>query len=109
LATQLSPSDYNLVQMLIKKEFGINKSVFEKKYAQIKPLPLAILKTRLSLGEEVKFYDVELLKFANKNNLESYSLDSADRQAEALNTYPMKDQVKTLLHSMANFETQKPE
>lgn len=109
LATQLSPSDYNLVQMLFQKEFGISKSDFEKKYAQIKPLPLSILMTRLSLGEEVKFYDMELLKFANKNNLESYSLESVDREAEALNTYPMEDQVKALLHSAANFETQKSE
>lgn len=109
LAKQLSPADYTLVLELFQKEFGISKSVFEKNYGQIKPLPLSILMTRLSLGEDVRFYDMELLKFANKNNLESYSLESVDREAAALNTYPLEDQVKALLHSVANFETQKSE
>jgi uncharacterized protein YbaP (TraB family) len=109
LATQLSAADYKLVQEFFEKEFGINKSVFEKKYTRIKPLPLSILMTRLSLGEEVKFYDMELLKFANKNNLETFSLESIDREAAALNAYPMEDQVTALLHSVANFEVQKSE
>jgi uncharacterized protein len=109
LATQLTAADYQLVQEFFQKEFGITKSLFESKYATVKPLALSILMTRLSLGEKVKFYDMELLKFANKNNLETYSLESIDREATALNAFPMEDQVKALLHSVANFETQKAE
>lgn len=109
LATQLTPQDYKLVQEFFQKEFGVTKSLFESKYVTIKPLALSILMTRLSLGEKVKFYDMELLKFANKNNLETYSLESIDREATALNAFPMEDQVKALLHSVANFENQKAE
>ncbi|MBK5278074.1 MAG: TraB/GumN family protein [Bacteroidia bacterium] len=109
LATQFSEADYKIVQEFFQKEFGISKSVFDSKYANIKPLPLSILMTRLSLGEKVKFYDMELLKFANKHNLETYSLESVDREAAALNTFPMEDQEKALLHSVANFEKQKSE
>ena len=109
LATALGADDYKVVLEFFQKEFGISKSIFESKYAKIKPLPLSILMTRLSLGEKIKFYDIELLKFANKNNLESYSLESVDREAAALNTFPMNDQVKALLHSVANFEKQKTE
>jgi len=109
LATQLTADDYKLVQEFFQKEFGINKSTFESKYAVIKPLPLSILMTRLSLGEKVKFYDMELLKFANKNNLETYSLESVDREAEALNKFPIEDQIKALIHSVQNFENQKTE
>ncbi len=109
LATQLKPEDYRTVQEFFQKEFGIGKADFESKYAHIKPLALSILMTRLSLGEKVRFYDIELLKFSSKNNLESYSLESVDRESEALNKFPMDDQVKALLHSVANFEKQKSE
>ena len=109
LATQLAAVDYKVVQEFFQKEFGINKETFESKYAHVKPLTLSILMTRLSLGEKVKFYDIELLKFANKSNLETYSLESVDREATALNAFPMEDQVKALLHSVANFESQKAE
>lgn len=109
LATQLTPQDYKLVHEFFQKEFGVTKSLFESKYVTIKPLALSILMTRLSLGEKVRFYDMELLKFANKNNLETFSLEPIDREATALNAFPMEDQVKALLHSVANFETQKAE
>ena len=109
LATQLNAGDYKMVQEFFQKEFGIDKALFESKYANVKPLALSILMTRLSLGEKVKFYDIELLKFANKSNLETYSLESVDREATALNAFPIDDQVKALLHSVANFENQKAE
>lgn len=109
LATQLTAADYKLVQEFFQKEFGITKSLFESKYIKIKPLALSILMTRLSLGEKVKFYDIELLKFANKQKLETYSLESIDREATALNAFPMEDQIKALLHSVDNFEKQKSE
>lgn len=109
LATQLTAEEYKLVQEFFLKEFGISKSLFESKYATVKPLALSILMTRLSLGEKVKFYDIELLTFANKHNLESYSLESIDREAAALNSFPIEDQAKSLLHSVRNFEKQKSE
>ena len=109
LATHITAEEYKSVLVFFQKEFGITKAIFESKYANVKPLALSILMTRLSLGEEVKFYDIELLKFSNKNNLESFSLESVDREAAVLNAYPMKDQVSALLHSIANFEKQKTE
>lgn len=109
LATQLTAGDYKIVQAFFQKEFAISKSLFESKYANVKPLALSILMTRLSLGEEVKFYDIELLKFSNKHNLETYSLETVEREAVALNAFPMEDQVKALLHSVANFAKQKEE
>lgn len=109
LATQLTAGDYKIVQAFFQKEFAISKSLFESKYANVKPLALSILMTRLSLGEEVKFYDIELLKFSNKYNLETYSLETVEREAVALNAFPMEDQVKALLHSVANFAKQKEE
>jgi uncharacterized protein YbaP (TraB family) len=65
--------------------------------------------TRLSLGETVKFYDIELLRYAKKNKLKSYSLESVDREAQALNSFTIKEQCAALLHSVNNFDQQKEE
>ena len=109
LATQLTADEYKKVTDFFEREFKIDKKDFESKYAKIKPLALSILMTRLSLNEKVKFYDIELLLFAKKNKLTPFSLESIDREAQALNAYPIYNQTKALLHSIDNFETQKSE
>jgi len=109
LATALSPEDYTKLQEFFATEFGIPKGTFVKRYNHVKPLALSILMTRLSLGEGVRYYDIELLQIAKKNNVSAYSLESIDRESEALNKFPIEDQAKALMHSIANFNTQKEE
>jgi uncharacterized protein YbaP (TraB family) len=109
LKTALSAEQYNQVVVLFQKEFGVDTKTFEKKYSHIIPLALSIAMTRLSLKENVKFYDIELLAYAKKNNLETYSLEEIDREAEAINKFTMADQVKALMHSVNNFDEQKSE
>lgn len=65
--------------------------------------------TRLSLGEKLKYYDIELLKIAKANKLKTYSLEPISREAEALKKFPMDHQVKALNESIQNFEAQKKE
>lgn len=109
LATQLKPEDYTAVQEFFLKEFSVSKEHFAKHYARLIPLALSISMTRLSLGEKVKYYDIELLLLAKEKKLEAYSLESTKREAQALQKFPMNDQVAALLHSIRNFETQKQE
>jgi uncharacterized protein YbaP (TraB family) len=109
LRSVLSADEYTKVTSFFEKEFGIGTKVFEKKYARLIPLALSISMTRLSLGEGVKFYDIELLKVAKVNKLKTFSLESIEREGEAIRKYPIADQVKALLHSTDNFETQKRE
>ena len=109
LATELSPEDYGRVQVFFQSEFKISRSKFDKDFAKLIPLALSINMTRMSLGEGVKFYDIELLTLAKKNKLETYSLEPIDREAAAIQAFPMKDQETALLHSIANFENQKSE
>jgi uncharacterized protein YbaP (TraB family) len=109
LATHLSPADYNKVVSFFETEFKISKKTFESKYTKLKPLAISISMTRLSLGEKVKFYDIELLKFAKKNKVKAYSLEAVEREAQALNAFSIEDQTTALLHSVDNFETQKTE
>lgn len=109
LRTAVTAEEYSKIVSFFESEFGINKTTFEKKYAKLIPLAISISMTRLSLGEDVRFYDIELLKIAKHAKLRTYSLESIQREAQAIQKYPMADQVKALLHSVDNFETQKRE
>ena len=109
LATHLSAEDYSKVVTFFESEFKISKKQFEKKYARLVPLAISISMTRLSLGEKVKFYDIELLKFAKSNRLKTYSLEAVDREAKALTSFSIQDQSTALLHTVNNFEKQKAE
>lgn len=109
LATELPPADYELIRNFFESQFKISKARFDKEFSKLIPLALSITMTRMSLGEKVKFYDIELLTIAKKNKLETYSLEPINRESEAIQAFPMKDQVTALLHSVANFEKQKSE
>ena len=109
LQSVMSKEDYERLVAFFQSEFGIDKKAFETHYARLKPLALSITMTRLSLKEKVKFYDIELLAVAKKNNLTTYSLESIEREAAALEKFPMEDQVKALLHSVDHFDVQKSE
>jgi uncharacterized protein len=109
LKTELTPEQYKTVTDFFQREFGINASRFDAHYAKLTPLALSISMTRLSLGEKVRFPDIELLKAAKKQKVETYSLEPIEREAEALRSYAIADQITALMHSIANFETQKNE
>ena len=109
LATELSPADYEKVVRFFEKEFKISKSKFEKDFGRLIPLALSINMTRMSLGEKVKYYDIELLMIAKQYKLPAYSLEPIQREAKAIQSFPMKDQALALIHSVENFDHQKSE
>lgn len=109
LATYTTPEQYKLVASLFEKEFGIGKIVFEAKYARLKPLAISVSMTRLAIGEAVKYYDIELLRFAKANKIKTYSLEKIEREAAALNSFPVSEQVLALIHAATYFNNQKEE
>ncbi len=109
LATELPPADYERIRSFFESEFKIPKAKFEKEFSKLIPLALSINMTRMSLGEQVRYYDIELLTLAKKNKLETYSLEPINRESAAIQAFPMKDQDAALLHSITNFEKQKSE
>jgi uncharacterized protein YbaP (TraB family) len=109
LATELPAADYKKVRSFFQTEFKVSNAKFDNEFARLIPLALSMNMTRMSLGEKVKFYDIELLTIAKKSKLETYSLESIDREAAAIQAFPMKDQETALLHSIANFDKQKSE
>lgn len=109
IGTLVGADDYKKLLELFQKEFNINQKAFEKRFARLIPLALSITMTRLSLNEGIKYYDVELLKLANRYKLDAFSLEEINRESQALQKYPIQEQVKSLLNSVNNYETQKKE
>lgn len=109
LKTELSPEEYGQVTSFFDKEFHISSKKFDKNFARLIPLALSMNMTRMSLGEAVKYYDMELLLIAKKNKLQTYSLEPIERESQAIQSFPMKDQETALLHSISHFEDQKAE
>lgn len=105
----LTTDEYNKVENFFEREFNVSKKQFNKNYAKLKPLALSITMTRLALHEDVKYYDIELLKLANDLRIPTYSLEPIEREAEAFNTFPVEVQAKALMHSIENFQVQKSE
>lgn len=109
LATELSPEDYAKVVAFMEKEFKMPKAKFEKDLGKLIPLALSINMTRMGLGEDVKYYDIELLLTAKREKLKTFSLEPIKREAEAIQSFPMEEQKKALMESIANFNAQKEE
>ena len=109
LKTQLGEENYNRVRDFFLSEFGMSHIHFDTHYSKLIPLAISITMTRLSLGEKLKYYDIELLKVAKSNKLKTYSLEPISREAEALKSYPMDHQVEALNESIENFAAQKNE
>jgi uncharacterized protein len=109
LKSVLSDADYDSVQHFFENEFQIPGDVFESEYAKMIPLALIITMTRLSLGDRVTFYDIELFKMAVEYKLKTVTLEEIEREAEAIRKFSTKDQVSALMRGIANFEKQKEE
>lgn len=109
LADYMSPGDYKALLDLFLKEFKMNQAAFEKAYGNMIPLALSINMTRLSLREKVKYYDIELLKLAKQKEMDAFNLEHIEREAQAIQSYPLPDQFKALDATIKNFALQKRE
>jgi len=102
----LSAEDFLRLEKLFDEKLGIGKLKFEKVYSQFKPVLLSTTITRLSLGDNVKYMEMELMKSANKAGLDVMGLETAEREIAAMEEFDIKAQVHALLHTMDNYEEQ---
>lgn len=102
----LSKDDFLRLEKLFDERLGISKLKFEAVYSQFKPVLLSVTITRLSLGKNVKYIEMELMHIANKADLVIMGLETAEREIAAMETFAIKDQVHALLHTMDNYDEQ---
>ena len=102
----LSNEEFLRLEKLFDEKLGINKLKFETVYSQFKPVLLSVTITRLSLGKNVKYLEMELMKKAHKANLIIMGLETAEREIAAMEKFKIEDQVHALLHTMDNYDEQ---
>ncbi len=102
----LSKEDFLKLEKLFDEKLGIGKLKFETVYSQFKPVLLSVTITRLSLGKDVKYLEMELMKKAHKADLVIMGLETAEREIAAMEQFPIKDQVHALLHTINNYDEQ---
>ncbi len=102
----LSEEDFLRLEKLFDEKLGVKKLKFETVYSQLKPVLLSVTITRLSLGKQVKYMEMELMKIAKKEDLVITGLETAEREIAAMEEFDIKSQVHALLHTMDNYEEQ---
>lgn len=102
----LSTEDFLRLEKLFNEKLGISKLKFETVYSRFKPVLLSVTITRLSLGKDVKYLEMELMKKAQKGNLIIMGLETAEREIAAMEKFEIKDQVHALVHTMDNYDEQ---
>ena len=100
----MSPEDYEKVKSFFVSQLRVKRLRFDLHYKHLKPLVLSTTMTMLHLGNSVKFYETEFLKLARKYDMETLGLETIEVEIEAMNHFPLEDQVAALLHSVENFD-----
>lgn len=102
----LSPEDYNKLKNTFTDDFGVSNTKFNLVYKHFKPVMLSTTMTRLALEENVKYYELELIKLAKEKNMLMLGLETVEREVQALEKFPLEEQVKALSHTLNNLEKQ---
>ena len=102
----LSADQFGKLKKIFSERLKVSNLKFDMVYSQFKPVVLSTTMTRLSLGKNVRYYELELSKFANKNGLITLGLETASREIKAIESYDQESQIEALSHTIANFDKQ---
>ena len=106
LKDYLSKEDFIKLEDLFKERFDIGKLKFEMVYSKFKPVMLSTTMTRLALEGNIKYYEFDLINLANENGLITLGLETVEREVQALEKFPIEDQINSLKHTIENFDQQ---
>ncbi|HNP17049.1 MAG TPA: TraB/GumN family protein [Fulvivirga sp.] len=102
----LTPEEYNKLKSIFNEQLSIPEYKFNLVYKKFKPVMLSTTMTRLTLGDNIRFYENELISMAKELGLDIVALETIEQEVEALEKLPLDVQVKALKHTIANFEAQ---
>ena len=101
----LSEEEYDKLHDIFHDRLGVANMKFNLVYKKFKPIMLSTTMTRLAVGE-VHFYELDLIAKASENNMLTLGLETVEREVEALEKFPLDEQVQALKHSLENFDQQ---
>jgi uncharacterized protein YbaP (TraB family) len=102
----LTAEDYDKLKDIFTKILHVSPLKFDMVYSQFKPVVLSTTMTRLSLGKNVRYYEIEMVKMARKNGILTLGLETASREIAAIESFDEESQVKALSHTIAHFDQQ---
>lgn len=102
----LPEKEYDRLKNLFTKFLNVSTLKFDMVYSQFKPVVLSTTMTRLSLGKNVRYYEIELANMAKKDGLLTIGLETASREIAAIESFDEKSQIKALSHTIENFDQQ---
>ncbi|MEQ8928166.1 MAG: TraB/GumN family protein [Fulvivirga sp.] len=106
LADYLTEEELEKLSGIFSNRFGISDFKFNVVYKKFKPIMLSTTMTRLSYGDNVKYYELELINQANSLGITTQALEKVEKEVEALEKIKLEDQVKSLKHTLENFDDQ---
>lgn len=101
----LTESEYDKLHDIFHDRLGVNNLKFNIVYKKFKPIMLSTTMTRLAVGD-VRYYELELIGRANEKGMLTIGLETVEREVEALEKFPIADQVTALKHTLENFDQQ---
>lgn len=102
----LPAEDYNKLRSVFTDQFGVSNVKFNLVYKHFKPVMLSTTITRLALQQNVKYYELELIEKAKQRDMVTLGLETVEREVEALEKFPLEDQLNALKHTIHNVEGQ---
>ena len=97
---------YNNLKSIFTTKLNIPEFKFNMVYKKFKPVMLSTTMTRLALGENIKFYELELTSKAHSMGLVTVSLENIEKEIAMLEKMSLESQINSLKHTIDNFDQQ---
>ncbi|MEQ8475186.1 TraB/GumN family protein [Fulvivirga sp.] len=97
---------YKSLKSIFTTKLNVSDFKFNMVYSKFKPVMLSTTMTRLALGENIKFYELELTSKAHSMGLVTVSLESIEKEITMLEKMTLESQTNALKHSIDNFDEQ---
>lgn len=97
---------YAKLKSIFSNRLDVPEFKFNMVYKKFKPVMLSTTMTRLALGDNIKFYELELTSRANSMGLLTVSLENIEKEIAMLEKMSFEAQTNALKHTLDNFDKQ---
>lgn len=97
---------YDKLKGIFHDQLNISDLKFNLVYKKFKPIMLSTTMTRLAVGENIKYYELELIRMANESSKVIVGLETVESEVKALEQIKLDDQLMALNKTINDFDEQ---
>lgn len=97
---------FSKLKSIFTDKLNVPAFKFNTVYSKFKPVMLSATMTRLALGQNIKFYELELTSKANDMGMVTVSLENIETEIAMLEKMTFESQTNALKHTIDNFDEQ---